>query len=515
MLVAELVAASEEVAATRSRTRKVDVLARLLGRMDPDELAVGASYLAGRMPQGRVAVGYRTVAALRPPPAAAPALDLLEVDRTLERIAAATGPGSRTARNELLTSLLGAATAPEQRFLRGLLLGELRQGALAGLLAQAVAVAGGVAESDVRRALMLQADLGEVARAAIAGGAARLAAFRLTLFRPLQPMLAQTATGVGGALGTGGTARLVEWKLDGARIQVHRRDHEVRVYTRTLKDVTARHPEAVAIVAAMPVSAVVLDGEVLALREDGRPYPFQDTMRRVGSVRDLERRSAELALSPFFFDVLHVDGDDLIDRPLADRLVALRAVVGAPSRVPGEVVAGTAQAERVLAGALALGHEGVMVKDLDAPYEAGRRGGSWRKVKPTHTLDLVVLAVEWGSGRRRGTLSNIHLGARDPGTGAFVMLGKTFKGMTDDMLEWQTRRFLELETARDGHVVHVRPEQVVEVAFDGVQSSSRYPGGLALRFARVKRYRDDKPASEADTIDTVRVIAAGSAPPLR
>jgi DNA ligase 1 len=503
---ADLVAASADVAATRSRRQKVDVLAGTLRSLVPEEVEVGASLLAGVPRQERLDVGWRTLQHIRPAPAPAPALDVLDVHAALDELAAAKGPGSRQGKARILEGLLGAATGEEQRFLARLIIGELRQGALEGIVAQAIAQAWELPEPLVRRAWMLAGDLGVVARAAATGGAPALEAFRLTLFRPLQPMLAQSSETAAAAVAAVGEA-LVDHKLDGARIQVHRHGAEVRVYTRNLRDVTARSPEVVAAASALEADAAVLDGEVIALRADGTPHPFQDTMARFGS--DLpDTAPPGVALTPFFFDCLHLDGVDLLDAPLSERRAALERAVPAGHRVPGRVVADADTAEAVMAEALGLGQEGVVVKALGAPYEAGRRGAAWRKVKPVHTLDLVVLGVEWGSGRRKGWLSNLHLGARDP-DGGFVMLGKTFKGMTDEMLQWQTERLLALETARDGHVVHVRPELVVEVAFDGVQSSTRYPGGVALRFARVKRYREDKDPAEADTIDDVRAIRAG------
>ena len=510
MLLADLVAASAAIAATRSRLRKIEALAGCLARMDPDEIRIGASYLAGAPRQPRLDVGWATLRAVDVPPAETATLTLHDVDRALDGLVGISGPGSKATRLARLGELFRAATEPEQRFLRGLLLGELRQGALAGIAAQGIARAYGVDEAAVRRALMLNADLGEVAAAAATGGAEALARFTLQLFRPLGPMLASTASSVAEALEAAGGTAAVEHKLDGARVQVHRVGDEVRVFTRNLRDVTARSPEVVAVVAALPVARIVLDGEVLALRPDGRPHAFQDTMARFGS-EDAQRaaaRAGAIVLTPFFFDVLHLDGEDLVDAPYRDRVAALDRVVPASNRVLRVVVDDPEAGDEVFAGALAAGHEGVVVKTLDTPYEAGRRGAAWRKVKPAHTLDLVVLAAEWGSGRRRGWLSNLHLGARDP-EGGFVMLGKTFKGLTDQTLTWQTEQLLARETARDGIVVHVRPELVVEVAFDGVQTSTRYPGGVALRFARVKRYRPDKSPAEADTIDTVRAIAAG------
>jgi DNA ligase 1 len=496
MRLAELVDVAAEVAASPARRRKVALLADLLRRLRPDEVGIGAGFLAGEPRQGRVGVGWQALERSDPEPAARPTLELAQVDEELAALAALAGPGSQRERRARLERLLGRATRTESQFLRALLLVELRQGAAAGLLMQAMAVAWGVDEALVRRAVMLSADVGEVAHAAATGGEQALAAIRLRLLRPVRPMLASTAASLEEALAGSGSA-VVEWKLDGARVQAHKAGDEVRVFTRSLRDVTAESAAVVAVVRALGADRLVLDGEVLALRSDGRPEAFQDSMRRGAS------------LTPFFFDVLHADGVDLLDAPLSQRRAVLERLVPERHRVPGAVVTAVAEAERVVRDALERGHEGVMVKSPDATYEAGRRGAAWRKVKPVHTLDLVVLAVEWGSGRRRGWLSNLHLGARDP-AGGFVMLGKTFKGLSDALLEWQTRELLARATERTGSVVHVRPELVVEVAFDGLQSSPRYPGGVALRFARVRRYRDDKSADEADTIETVRrLYAAG------
>ena len=507
MLLAEIVAASTEVTATRSRKQKVDALATCLRAAAPVEVAVAASYLAGTIRQERLDVGWRTVRALDVPAAAVPRLAVPEVHAALDRIAAAGGAGSRKVKSDELAQLFAAATADEQRFLTGLILGDLRQGALEGIVAQAIAQAWGVAAPAVQRAWMLIGDLGVTAAAAAEGGEAALEDFHLTLFRPVQPMLAQTSETAAEAVAAFGEA-VVDYKLDGARIQVHRNGDDVRVYTRNLRDVTARLPEVVAVSRAIGATAAVLDGEVIGVQTDGAPHPFQETMARFGS--DIaEDTPPGVALVPVFFDVLHLDGRDLLDEPLATRRQTLHRVVGETHRVPGEVVRDPDAAEAVFTQALRDRHEGVVVKDPASVYAAGRRGGAWRKVKPSDTLDLVVLGVEWGSGRRKGWLSNLHLGARDPDGGGFVMLGKTFKGMTDEMLEWQTKRFLELETHRDRHVVYVRPEQVVEIAIDGVQTSTRYPGGVALRFARVKRYREDKRPQEADTIDRVRAVRDG------
>lgn len=499
MLLAALVAVSQEVAATAARTGKVALLAEALVRMERNELPVGVSYLAGVVPQGSFGVGYATLQAL-PEPAVETSLGLLDVDGDLTGMARISGSGAAAGRREAIAGLFGRVTADEQGFLAALLLGGLRQGASERLMMDAVATAFAVPVALVRRATMFTGDVAEVAMAAQLGGRDVVAEFALQLFRPVQPMLAKTAESV-----TAGIEKLgrvaVERKLDGARIQVHFDGSKVRVYTRNLKDVTDRVPEISTAVAGFSADSLVLDGEAIGIKPDGRPYPFQVTMGRFGTAGE----STELKLSAFFFDVLHVDGRDVLDETTRDRLEILDRVVPEPHRVPRVITDDRVVAEAFFNETLAAGHEGVMLKSLDGPYEAGRRGAGWLKVKPVHTLDLVVLAVEWGSGRRQGWLSNIHLGAR-AADGNFVMLGKTFKGMTDNMLDWQTERFLELETHRKGRIVYVRHEQVVEVAFDGIQASSRYPGGMALRFARVKGYREDKTADQADTIGTVQRI---------
>ena len=504
MLLAEIAGASADVAATSSRLSKVARLVVCLERADPGEAPIAVSYLSGELPQGNVGVGWAALREL-PAPAAEPSLELLEVDAAIARLAAISGKGSQALRREELASLFGRATEPEQRFLVGLFRGELRQGALEGVMADAVAKASGLPVSEVRRASMLAGDLASVAGAALVGGRDALAAFRLTPLVPVKPMLAQTADDLESALARVGEAS-VEWKLDGARIQAHRRNGDVRIFTRNLADITERVPELVSSIRSLRAEAIVLDGEAIALRADGRPRPFQETMSRFGSRVAVNEARSGAPLSPFFFDCLHVDGRDLVDLPARDRLRALDDTLPSGLVVPRIETSEPEVAQPFLDGTLARGHEGVMVKALDSPYEAGRRGAGWLKVKPAHTLDLVVLAAEWGHGRRRGKLSNIHLGARDPEAGGFVMLGKTFKGMTDEMLAWQTTRLLELEERREGHVVHVRPQLVVEVAFDGVQASTRYPGGVALRFARVKGYRPDKSVDDADTIGHVRAI---------
>jgi DNA ligase 1 len=498
VLLAELVATSAAVASTRSRLAKIAALADCLGRAAPDEIPIAVSYLSGELRQRRSGVGW---AALRdlPQPATGPSLELADVDRAFARIEAASGAGSAAVRRAELAALFARATAEEGRFLTLLAGGELRQGALAGIVTDAVAAAAGVDAAAVRRAAMLAGDLPAVALAALTEGADGLRGFHLQLGRPLQPMLAKTAPSLAAAL-EGAAPAAVEWKLDGVRIQVHRDGDDVRVFTRTLDDVTARLPEVVEAALALPVRSVVLDGEAIALRADGRPQPFQVTGSRFASrlaVAELRRR---VPLTPVFFDLLQLDGADRLDAPGSERAAALEAVVPVDWRVRRSLDTG----EATLAAALAAGHEGVVVKALAAPYEAGRRGAAWVKVKPVHTLDLVVLAAEWGHGRRQGWLSNLHLGARGPD--GLVMLGKTFKGLTDAMLTWQTERLLELEVRRERHVVYVRPELVVEVAFDGVQTSPRYPGGVALRFARVLRHRPDKPATQADTLEAVLAV---------
>jgi len=505
VLLAEVARVSTEVAATSRRLAKIELLSDVLGRLEPDEVPVAVAYLSGRAPGGTIGVGWAALRAV-PGPAGEPSLQLLETQRTLEELRAATGAGSQGRRRALLLGLLGRATAAEQSFLRGLLLGEIRQGALEGVVLEAVARAAGVLAADVRRAAMLAGDLGRVARAAIAGDGEGLAEFRLTLLRPVQPMLAQSAGDVAEALARAGGEAAIEWKLDGARLQVHRQGGEVRAFTRTLADVTERVPEVVEEVLALEAQAIVLDGEAIAMHPTGRPRPFQASMSRIGSQLDVENQRAATPLSAFFFDVLHLDGEDLLDLPGAARFERLAAIVPETLRVPRIVTADAREASAFLDDALGRGHEGVMVKSLAVGYEAGRRGAGWIKVKRADTLDLVVLAAEWGHGRRRGWLSNLHLGARDPATGGFVMLGKTFKGMTDALLTWQTERLQELEISRDSFTVHVRPELVVEVAFDGVQYSPRYPGGVALRFARIKGYRHDKRPEDADTIDAVLAI---------
>jgi DNA ligase-1 len=497
--LAALVAASAAVADTSARSRKVAILAELLASLDPAEVPIAVGFLSGTPRQGRVGVGWATISGVDGGLAGrgGEPLTIADVDEAITWIEEATGGGSGRLRREILAGLLGRATDAEADFVRRLFTGELRQGALAGLMADAIARAAGVPADLVRRALMLSGDLTHTAAIALAEREAGLRAVGFELFRPVLPMLASTAESVAEAVAAFELAS-VEWKLDGIRIQIHRRGGDVRVYTRNLNDVTAALPGIVAAVRALPLEQAVLDGEAIWLGADG-PAAFQDTVSMIDSGAPPE------GVVTFLFDLLHLDGDDLLDAPLADRLARLDAV--APRlRIPGTVTSDAAEGERVLAAALAAGHEGVVVKDAASPYAAGRRGKAWRKVKPVRTYDLVVLGAEWGHGRRQGWLSNLHLGARDPGGGEFVMVGKTFKGMTDELLRWQTSALLERERARRGIAVLVRPELVVEIALDGVQSSTRYPGGLALRFARVKRYRPDKRAAEADTIDDLRAL---------
>ncbi|WP_422773568.1 ATP-dependent DNA ligase [Plantactinospora sp. WMMC1484] len=599
MRFVDLAATSAAVAATSGRRAKVELLAEALRTLAPDELAAGSAYLAGELRQRQTGVGYASLREL-PPPADQPTLTVADVDNAIAALAEVRGTGSQNRRRELLATLFAAATVDERRMLLHLFSGELRQGAQAGLLTEAIARAAEVPLPTVRRALLLAGDLKTVAVAALTGGASTLAEFALQVGRPLAPMLAQSAASVEEALSAVGLPAVVDVKLDGIRIQVHRSGDDIAVFTRSLDEITPRVPEVVAAVRALPARELVLDGEAIALDASGRPRPFQETasraatrgarravraetggatrpapggagvvgaadddggdeagsrsfgaapagataagsargavvpvdiseMPRIGtsgaapaeipapdhptaaapSVLSAARTSGDVVLTPYFFDILHLDGVDLLDAPGHERWTALAGIV-APAQLVERITVDTVeQASAAFTAAVDSGHEGIVVKAPEAPYDAGRRGAAWVKVKPRHTLDLVVLAVEWGSGRRKGWLSNLHLGARDPETGGFVMLGKTFKGLTDELLRWQTERFQQLAVERGDWVVRVRPEQVVEIAFDGVQSSPRYPGGVALRFARVLRYRDDKSAAEADTIDTVRAIHAG------
>jgi DNA ligase-1 len=503
MLLTRLADVSREVAATSARSRKIALLAELFRDAEADDVPIVIPYLAGRLPQGRLGVGWKVLG--RPvPPAGTPKLTVREVDARLTELGKVAGPGSQAERARLVGALMGAATAEEQRFLLGLITGEVRQGALDAVAVEGLALATGAAAPDVRRAVMLAGSLQTVAQALLTDGPAALDRFRLTVGRPLLPMLAHTASSVGEAVGKLG-ACAVEEKLDGIRVQVHRDGDSVRVYTRTLDDITDRLPELTSAARELAGGRFVLDGEVIAFDESGRPRSFQETAGRVGSRVDVATAARAVPVSPVFFDALSVDDRDLLDLPFTARHAELARLVPEPMRVRRAVVSGPQDlpaAEEFLRQTLLRGHEGVVVKALDAPYSAGRRGASWLKVKPVHTLDLVVLAAERGHGRRTGKLSNLHLGARTA-DGGFAMLGKTFKGMTDAMLAWQTERLRELAVEDDGWVVTVRPELVVEIAYDGLQRSTRYPAGVTLRFARVVRYREDKRPEEADTVETL------------
>jgi DNA ligase-1 len=503
MLLAEVVAVSQRVAETSKRLEKTAHLAALLSRLPPSEIEVTAAFLSGRTLQGKTGVGYRTLQQALSTPAETPSLEMGQVNRILDSLAAIQGPGAERRRQAELHILLSAATAPEQRFLTALLMGELRQGALEGIMVDVIAAASKLPSERVRRAVMLAGDIVPVARAAIEEGSAGLARFDVQLFRPVQPMLAQTAEDITQPLAEFGETAL-EFKMDGARVQAHRDGAGVRIFTRQLNDVTAAVPEIAEAVQALPAGNLILDGEVLALAGNGRPQPFQLTMRRFGRKLDVEQMRHHLPLTPFWFDLLYLDGQPLLDEPQSHRFSALSKLSPPESLIPHTLTADPSDAAAFLNRALDQGHEGIMAKAPDSLYAAGARGQTWRKVKQAHTLDLVILAAEWGHGRRSGVLSNLHLGARDPSTGAFVMLGKTFKGLTDQMLAWQTRELLALEIARDEYTVYVQPKLVAEIAFNEVQASPRYPGGMALRFARVKRYRPDKSPSQADTVETVR-----------
>ena len=502
---------SRQVAAASGRLDKIGQLARCLAACEPASVPTAVALLAGEPRQGRVGIGYAALRAARAEAAAStPSLTLAELDATLERIIEVRGKGAAAERARLLRALFARATEAEQDFLVRLLLGELRQGALEGLMVEAIAKATALPVGEVRRAVMLAGDAGVVAEAAFAEGPSGLARFAVQLFRPVRPMLAQPAEDAADALSRLGEAAF-EWKLDGARIQVHKADGEVRVYTRKLNEVTGAVPEIVEAAKALPGRELILDGEAIALREDRRPQPFQITMRRFGRKLDVEALRHELPLRCFFFDALALDGEPLLDRPGHERFAALAGAVPPELRIPRIVTSAPDEAEAFVKGALEAGHEGAMAKALDAPYQAGARGRGWLKVKQAHTLDLAILAAEWGHGRRRGFLSNLHLGAYDPQNAGFVMLGKTFKGLTDQMLAWQTEKLLELEIGRDAYTVYVRPELLVEIAYNDIQASPHYPGGMALRFARVKAYRTDKRPEDADTIETVRALFARQA----
>ena len=501
----ELVRTSSQVAGTSSRLAKVRALAEFLKRVAPEEIALALPYLSGDLRQGRLSLGYATLRSAMAHPAGDESLTLQQVDGAFAALKGVKGKGAAERRNALVSALFARATAQEQDFLLRLLVGELRQGALEGVMLEAVAAAAGLAAAKLRRAAMFAGALAPVAAAALEGGEAALERFSVRPLQPVLPMLAQSAEDPEAALRELGSA-LVEWKLDGARVQVHKAGSEVRVFTRNLNDVTARVPEIVSGVKSASAESLILDGEAIALRQDGRPWPFQVTMSRFGSQQDAQALRGGRPLSVYFFDCLYRDGESLMDRPLRERRGALDEVFERTLVTPAILARHAGEARAFYEEALERGHEGVMAKALEAPYEAGRRGSAWLKVKRARTLDLVVLAAEWGHGRRRGWLSNLHLGARDPAHGSFVMLGKTFKGLTDELLEWQTAELQKRAVRRDEWTVYVRPELVVEIAFNDLQESSQYPGGMALRFARVKGYRPDKRPEDADTIETVRQI---------
>lgn len=507
--LAHLAAVSQQVSGSASRLVKIRALADFMATLPADAVEIAVHYLSGELPQGRIGIGHGALQAAAGH-AAAPesALTLQQVDAALAALAATTGSGSAARRSALLAELFGRADAAGQNFLLRLLAGELRQGALEGVMTDAIAAVAKLPVAEVRRAAMYAPGVGRLAAVALAQGSRGLLQFQLRVFDPVVPMLAQTATDVAAALRELAELVQFEWKMDGARIQVHKRGNEVRIYTRALNEIGAGIPEIVEHARGLPAREVILDGEALAYSPSGRPHAFQTTMRRFGRKLNVASLQQELPIRAFYFDCLQLNGEVLVDRPMRERMAALERAVPPEVRIPRLVTADASAAATFYERALAAGHEGVMAKSLDSPYEAGNRGANWFKIKRAHTLDLVVLAAEWGNGRRKGWLSNLHLGALDPATGEYVMLGKTFKGLTDALLEWQTRELLAREVRRDAITVHVRPELVVEIAFSDLQSSPRYPGGFALRLARVKRYRDDKRAAEADTMESVRRIHA-------
>ena len=505
MLLGAVVETSRRVADTSKRLEKIGLLAALIRQLRPEEIGIVVPFLAGQTRQGRIGIGYATLRDARSSPASQASLEVIEVDRILQALTEVSGSGSQSRRLHLLQSLFARAADPEQQFLTGLLMGELRQGALEGIMLEAVAKASGISAERIRRAAMMAGDLARVASAAMESGETGLEQYDIQLFRPVQPMLAQSADDISEALASIGEAAL-EYKMDGARVQVHKSGEDVAVYSRSLKDVTTAVPEVVELVRALPAQDLILDGEVISLLPDGRPQPFQNTMRRFGRKMDVERMRQELPMTPFWFDLLYLNGGAILDESQAQRFQALSEL--APGSLMPHIVTGSAAAgDEFLEQAIARGHEGIMAKATDAKYAAGARGQSWVKVKRARTLDLVILAAEWGHGRRKGWLSNLHLGARDTDKGGFAMLGKTFKGLTDEMLTWQTQELLKLEIGRDSYTVYVEPKLVVEIAFNEIQISPRYASGLALRFARVKRYRPDKTAAQADTFETVQRLS--------
>ena len=506
MLFGAVVETSQRVAGTSRRLEKIDLLATLLRQLDPEEVEIVVAVLSGYVRQGKIGVGYAALRDAGPASAETPVLEIHDVDRWLTEFAAVQGSGSERRKRDLLHSLFARATEAERRFLSALLVGEIRQGALEGIMLEALAKASDIPAARIRRAVMMAGDIARVARSALESGEPGLAPYEIQLFRPIQPMLAQTSEDVAAAIQELGEAAL-EYKFDGQRVQVHRSGDEVQVFSRSLNNVTAAVPEIVEVVRALPGSDLILDGEILCMAPDGSPQPFQVTARRFGRKLDLDRLRAELPLTPFWFDLLYLNGQSLLDEPQARRFGELAGLAPPGTLVPHTITADPGRAQEFVHTALSQGHEGVMAKATGAAYAAGARGQSWLKIKKAHTLDLVILAAEWGSGRRRGWLSNLHLGARDTEKGGFAMLGKTFKGLTDEMLAWQTEQFLKAEIGRDTYTVYVEPKFVAEIAFNDIQISPRYPSGLALRFARVKRYRSDKSAADADTFQTVQKLA--------
>ncbi|HVV44980.1 MAG TPA: ATP-dependent DNA ligase [Bryobacteraceae bacterium] len=504
--LASVVERSRRVAATSKRLEKIEILANLLNEAQEDEIPVLVSFLSGETRQGRTGIGYATVRNADVPPAETPTLDLLAVDSALTALAEVKGSGSEKRRREQLRDLLARATAGEQQYLRELLLGGLRQGALEGIVLEALARASGAALDRIRRAVMLAGDIPRVARSLLESGEQALDEYSIRLFQPVHPMLAQPAPDVETAFAEFDGELALEYKLDGARIQVHKQAGEVRVYTRALNDVTESVPEVVSAVRAMAADSLILDGEVISFAADGRPQPFQVTMRRFGRKVELDRLQTDVPLTPVWFDLLYFDGQPLIDHPQAERFAMLRTISAPEHLVPHTTTTSPDVAAEFLRASLDQGHEGIMAKRTSSAYAAGARGQSWLKIKKVHTLDLVILAAEWGNGRREGWLSNLHLGARDTANGGFAMLGKTFKGLTDEMLRWQTEELLKLEVSRDRYTVYVQPKIVVEIAYGDIQASPRYESGMALRFARVKRYRTDKTPNEADTFETVKKL---------
>ena len=509
LLLGQVVETSLRVSETSKRLEKTALLAALLRQVGPEEAEAVVAYLSGYTRQGKLGVGWATLRESGAGPAESAALSIAEVDGSFESLTQMRGPGSEAQRRQLIHALFARATAREQEFLKALLLGEIRQGALEGIMADALAQASGASSADVRRAVMMAGDVARVARTLVESGPGALGQYDIELFRPVQPMLAQTAEDVDEALEQLGEAAL-EFKFDGMRIQAHRNGDDVRLYSRSLNDVTDVAPELVEAIRALPARNLILDGEALSLAPDGRAQPFQVTARRFGRKLNLEKMRADLPLTPFWFDLLYLDGQSLLDEPHGRRFSALEQLAPAEAVVPHLVTAHPEAAAEFLRGALDRGHEGIMAKSRSSAYAAGSRGVGWLKIKKAHTLDLVILAAEWGSGRRKGWLSNLHLGARDTDKGGFAMLGKTFKGLTDEMLTWQTEQFLKSEISREAHTVYVEPKVVAEIAFSDIQVSRRYPSGMALRFARVKRYRTDKTAADADTLETVRTMARSS-----